>query len=76
MDEKAMLYLNRVIHQVPPILFNFQEGRIQLVTYDFQITPPTKAVQFKRQKIEDETRTKKSPKEISKTTKSIKKKLS
>ena len=56
-----------LFNKLPPILFNFQVGRIQLVPYDFQLTPPTKAVQVKRQRTEAETRTNKSPNVISKT---------
>ena len=54
-------------NKLPPILFNFQVGRIQLVPYDFQLTPPTKAVQVKQRRNGQGIQTNKSPKVISKT---------
>ena len=56
-----------LFNKLPPMLFNFQVGRIQLVPYDFQLTPPTKAVQVKRRSHRRKAKTNKSPNVVSKT---------
>ena len=56
-----------LFNKLPPMLFNFQVGRIQLVPYDFQLSPPTKAVQVKRRSHRHEAKTNKSPNVIPKT---------
>ena len=47
--------------KLPPLLFNFQAGKVQLVPYDFQISQQTASVQVRGKRIEIKSRTNKSP---------------
>ena len=44
-----------LFNKLPPILFNFQAGRVQLVPYDYKSSASATATQHKRRKIESTT---------------------